>query len=74
MALKSDAKFKEKLSCDFENDMKNMASFQQSTWIILKLGLWWDSFTKSRKCKSLNFTEDLCVMTVKNDVKFEYEL
>ena len=22
---------------------------------------------------SLNFTEDLCVMTVKNDVKFEYE-
>ena len=31
MTLKSDAKFKEKLTCGLENDMKNMANFHQST-------------------------------------------
>ena len=33
-----------------------------------------DPFIESRKCISLNFTGDLCVMTMKNDVKFEEEL
>ena len=33
-----------------------------------------DPFIESRKCISLNFTGDLCVMTVKNNVKFEEEL
>ena len=31
MTLKSDAKFEEKLSCDLENDMKNLANFYQNT-------------------------------------------
>ena len=31
MTLKSDAKFEEKLSCGFENDLRNMAFFDQST-------------------------------------------
>ena len=31
MTLKSDAKFKEKLTCDLENNMKNLANFLQST-------------------------------------------
>ena len=31
MTLKSDAKFEEELSCGFENDMRNMAYFHQST-------------------------------------------
>ena len=31
MTLKSDAKFKEKLTCCLENDMKNFANFHQST-------------------------------------------
>ena len=26
---------------------------------------------QSRKCMSLKFTEDFCVMTIKNDAKFE---
>ena len=30
MTLKGDAKFEEKLACGLENDMRNMASFQQS--------------------------------------------
>ena len=31
MKLKSDAKFKEKLTCCLENDMRNLANFHQTT-------------------------------------------
>ena len=31
MTLKGDAKFEEKLTCSLENDMRNLASFHQST-------------------------------------------
>ena len=31
MTLKSDAKFEEKLTCCLENDMRNLANFDQST-------------------------------------------
>ena len=42
--LESDPKFEEKVTCGFENDMKNLANFHQSTqksqnwdfyWVIL---------------------------------------
>ena len=36
-----------------------------------ELGLWWDAFIQSRKCMSLKFTEELCVIAMKNDAKFE---
>ena len=39
-----------------------------------KLGLSWDPFVQNRKCLSLKFIEELCVMTVKNDTKIEEEL
>ena len=32
MAVKGDAKFEEKLTCVFKNNMGNMANFYQSTW------------------------------------------
>ena len=41
---------------------------------VSKVGLWWDPFIQSRKCMSLKFTGELCVMTMKNDAKFEEEL
>ena len=41
---------------------------------VSKLGLWWDIFIESRKCMSLKFTEELCVMAMKHDAKFEEEL
>ena len=31
MTLKSDVKFEEKLTCDLENDMRDVANFHQST-------------------------------------------
>ena len=40
---------------------------------VSELGLWWDPFVQSRKCTSLKFTEELCVMTIKNDTKTEKE-
>ena len=41
---------------------------------VSKLELWWDPFAKSRKCMTLKFTEELCVMKMKNDTKVEEEL
>ena len=75
MTLKSDAKFEEKLTCGLENDMRNLANFHQAEhWKVSKLGLSLDLFVQNRKCMSLKFTEELCVMTMKNDAKFEEEL
>ena len=41
---------------------------------VSKLGLWWDLLIQYRKCMSLKFTEELCIMAIKNDAKFEEEL
>ena len=35
---------------------------------VSKLGLWWDPFVQSWKFMSLKFTEESCVMTMKNDM------
>ena len=75
MTLESDAKFGEKLTCGLENNMRNLANFHQSTWNWdSKLGLLWGTFIPSRKFMSLKFTGELCVMTMKKNVKFEKEL
>ena len=41
---------------------------------VSKLELWWEPFVQSRKCMSLKFTLELCVMAIKNDTKNEEEL
>ena len=41
---------------------------------VSALGLWWDPVIQSRKCMNLKFTEELSVMIMKNDAKFEEEL
>ena len=41
---------------------------------VSKLELWWDPFVQSRKGMILKFTEELCVMTMKYNAKFEEEL
>ena len=42
--------------------------------LLSKLGLSWHPFVQSWKCMSLKFIEELCVMTMNNDAKFEEEL
>ena len=41
---------------------------------VSNLGLWWDPFVQSRKSMTLKFAEELCVMAMKNNAKFEEEL
>ena len=41
---------------------------------VSKLRLWWDPFIQSRKCMSLKVTDELCVVIMKNDAKFEENL
>ena len=38
------------------------------------LGVLWGTFIPSRKCMSLKFTGELCVMTMNRDAKFEKKL
>ena len=58
----------------FEKWHEEFGKFSPEHLKVSKLGLWWDPFVQSRKCMSLKFTEELCVMTMKNDAKFEEEL
>ena len=44
MELNTDAKFKGKMTCAFENDMKNLANFPQSTFVSLKIRTLMGSF------------------------------
>ena len=71
--MKGDVKFAEKLTCSLENDMKNLANFHQNTQKSQNWDFDW-IFIQSRKCISLNFTEELCVMAMRNGRKFEKEL
>ena len=74
MALNTDTTFEGKLTCAFKNDMRNLANFHQSMFESLKIGTLMGSFIQSRKCMSLKFTGEFCVMAMKNDTKFEEEL
>ena len=58
----------------FQKWHKEFGKFSPEHSKVSKLGLWWDSFIQSRKCMRLKFIGKLCVMTVKNDGKFEKEL
>ena len=72
MALNIDATFEGKLTCAFKNDMRNLANFHQSMFESLKIGTLMGSFYPKQKIYELKFT--VCVMTMKNDTKFEEEL
>ena len=68
MTLKSDTKFGEELTCRLKIDMRNVANFHQSTRKCQNWDFDWDPFVQSRKCMRLKFPEELCVMTMKNDM------
>ena len=63
MTLKSNAKFKDKLTCEFKYDMRNLGNF-------LFDGL---CFVQSIQGLSYKNIEDLSFMTLNSDVKFEAE-
>ena len=59
-----------------QNLKKNWLVVWKMTWGICqispghlkvsKLGLWWEPFIQSRKCMSLKFTEEICVLCLDN--------
>ena len=55
----------------FEKWHKEFDMFLPEHSKLSKLRLWWDPFIQSRKCMSLKFTEELWIMTMNNDAKFE---
>ena len=64
-----------------QNLKRNLHAVWKMTWGILpehtnvsKLGLIWGPFIESRKCMSLKFAGELCIMTMKNGAKCEKEL
>ena len=72
MTLTSYAHFEEKLTCGLKK--RQFGKFSPEHLKVWKLGLWWDPFVQSRKGMTLKFTEELCVMTMKNNAKFEEKL
>ena len=58
----------------FEKWHEEYGEFSPEHLKVSKLGLWWDAWIQSRRTMSLKFTEESCVMTMKNDAKFEQEL
>ena len=73
MTLKSDVKLEEKLTWlgKLHEEFGKVSTVHSK---MSKLRLQQDPFVQSRKCMSLEFTEDLCVMTMKNDTKLEEKL
>ena len=74
MTLKSFAKFEKKTDLFFEKRLEKFGRFSPEHLKVSKLGLWGDPFVQSRKGMTLKFTEELCVITMKNNAKFEKEL
>ena len=70
MALNINAKFEGKVTCAFVL----LCKFHLNTFESLKILTLMDPFIQSRKCMSLKLAGELCVMTMKNDAKFEKEL
>ena len=73
MTLKSDAKFKEKLTCGFKYDMKNLVNSHPTTQKSensLRRAL----FVQSMQGLSYENTEELSFMTLNSDAKFELSI
>ena len=70
MTLKCDAKFKENLTCDFQYDMRNLVNFHRTTQKSENFTLM-DYFCPKYMRFELKYTEELSLMTLNSDAKFE---
>ena len=67
-------KFWRKTDLLFKKWHEKFGKFSPEQLKVSKSGLWLDPFVQSRKGMTLKSTEELCVMTMKNNAKFEEEL
>ena len=70
MTLKTDATFKEKLTCGFKYDMKNLVNFHPTTQKSKKV-FGWVLFVQSIPSLSYKNIEEYSFMTLNRDAKFE---
>ena len=70
MTLKSDGKFKEKLTCGFKYDMRNFGNFHPTTQNSENFTSI-DYFCPNDMRFELKSTEELPFMTLNSDAKFE---
>ena len=70
MILKSDAKFKEILTCGFKYDMRKFVNFHPTTQKFENFNLMGHFFPKRRRFELEN-TEELSFMTMNSDTKIE---
>ena len=69
MALESDAKFEEELTCQFKTAMRNLMNFDLTTQNPKNF-----PFNKLSLTKVQHSTETVCLMALKIDAKFEGKL
>ena len=67
-------RLEERLACGLENDMRNLANFPQNIQKSQKCALWSASSEQMIKCMTLKGTEELCLMALNIDAKFEEKL
>ena len=67
-------KFWRKADLLFEKWYEKFGTFSPEHSKVSKLRLWWDPFVQSRKGMTLKFTEELCVMAMKNNAKLTEKL
>ena len=74
ITLKGDVKFEEKTDLWFGKWLEEFGKFSPEHSQVSELELWWDPFIQGKKWMRLKLTEELCVMTMKNDTKIKEEL
>ena len=74
MRLKTLAKFEEKTDLWFGKWHEAFGKFSSEHLKVSKLVFSWDPFVQSRKCMSYKLTEELLIMTLRNDEKSDEEL
>ena len=74
MSLKIYAKFEEKLTLGYKNDMRNLVNFNARSGKSENLHFNGLLLSKSILCLSQKNIEELCVITLKNDPNFEEKL
>ena len=71
MELKSDANLKKNWLVVWKMTWGKFDKFWPEHLKVSKLWLWWGPFVQSRKSMRLKFTEELCVITMKNDANLK---
>ena len=75
MTLKVHARFKGKLTRGMKNDIRIWLIFIRAVWkSIWKSSLWWAAFVQTIWRFRWKSREELCLMTLKSDAKFEEKL